>query len=224
MLTNRLAACAALVSSGGVVCDVGTDHAYLPAYLLRQGICTRAVATDIHEGPLEAARRTLTEAGVLERAELLLCDGLRAVRPDGITDVVVAGMGGETIVHILEDCPWKQQVQLILQPMTKAALLRQWMAEHGFGGWQETIAAEGERYYNILCARYTGKNAVLSELEREVGCLTYTDAVTLAYARRKLQRFHVVEQQLRATANPACKRWKELADALEQRLEEMTTC
>ena len=65
MLTKRLAACAALVTEGGVVCDVGTDHAYLPAELLRQNRCPRAVVTDIHAGPLEAARRTLTETGVL---------------------------------------------------------------------------------------------------------------------------------------------------------------
>ena len=108
MLTKRLAACAALVTPGGVVCDVGTDHAYLPAELLRRGQCTRAVATDIHAGPLEAAKRTLTEAGVLEQAELFLCDGLAQVQPEGITDVVIAGMGGETIIHILEDCPWRR--------------------------------------------------------------------------------------------------------------------
>ena len=72
MLTKRLAACAAQVTPAGVVCDVGTDHAYLPAELLQSGRCTRAVATDIHAGPLEAARRTLTEAGVLEQAELRL--------------------------------------------------------------------------------------------------------------------------------------------------------
>ena len=82
MLTKRLAACAALVTEGGVVCDVGTDHAYLPAELLRQNRCPRAVVTDIHAGPLEAARRTLTETGVLARAEVLLCDGLEQVLPE----------------------------------------------------------------------------------------------------------------------------------------------
>ena len=85
MLTKRLAACAAQVTPAGVVCDVGTDHAYLPAELLQSGRCTRAVATDIHAGPLEAARRTLTEAGVLEQAELFLCDGLEQVQPAGLS-------------------------------------------------------------------------------------------------------------------------------------------
>ena len=139
MLTKRLAACAALVTPGGVVCDVGTDHAYLPAELLRRGQCTRAVATDIHAGPLEAAKRTLTEAGVLEQAELFLCDGLAQVQPEGITDVVIAGMGGETIIHILEDCPWRRQVHLILQPMTKIPDLRRWLAEQGFSWTEQAV-------------------------------------------------------------------------------------
>ena len=125
MLTKRLAACAAQVTPGGVICDVGTDHAYLPAELLRQNRCTRAVATDIHAGPLEAARRTLTEAGVLSRAELHLCDGLEQIQPGDITDVVIAGMGSDTILHILENCPWRRQVHFILQPMTKIPVLRQ---------------------------------------------------------------------------------------------------
>ena len=165
MLTKRLAACAAQVTPAGVVCDVGTDHAYLPAELLQSGRCTRAVATDIHAGPLEAARRTLTEAGVLEQAELFLCDGLEQVQPAGITDVVIAGMGGETIVHILENCPWRRQVHLILQPMTKIPDLRLWLAQQGFG-WSEQVVQEGEKFYVILSARHTGTVRILSPLEQ----------------------------------------------------------
>ncbi|WP_419570461.1 class I SAM-dependent methyltransferase, partial [Ruminococcus sp.] len=163
MLTKRLAACAALVTPGGVVCDVGTDHAYLPAELLRRGQCTRAVATDIHAGPLEAAKRTLTEAGVLEQAELFLCDGLAQVQPEGITDVVIAGMGGETIIHILEDCPWRRQVHLILQPMTKIPDLRRWLAEQGFS-WTEQAVQEGEKFYVVLSVFHSGTPGILSLL------------------------------------------------------------
>ncbi len=222
MLAKRLAACASLVTQGGMVCDVGTDHAYLAAFLLQKNICTRVIATDIHKGPLEAARRTLTEAGVLERAELLLCDGLQAVQPEGITDVVIAGMGGETIIHILENCPWKKQVKLILQPMTRAPLLRQWLAENNFGGWQEIVVKEGERFYQIFLAVYTGTTAVLSDLEREVGFLPVGNPEIQSYAKRKLERFRIVAQQLSAGENPEFQKWKKLADALEEKLEEIT--
>lgn len=181
MLTKRLAACAALVTPGGVVCDVGTDHAYLPAELLRRGQCTRAVATDIHAGPLEAAKRTLTEAGVLEQAELFLCDGLAQVQPEGITDVVIAGMGGETIIHILEDCPWRRQVHLILQPMTKIPDLRRWLAEQGFS-WTEQAVQEGEKFYVVLSVFHSGTPGILSLLEQEVGCLDWQSQTARRYA------------------------------------------
>ena len=158
MLTKRLAACAALVTPGGVVCDVGTDHAYLPAELLRRGQCTRAVATDIHAGPLEAAKRTLTEAGVLEQAELFLCDGLAQVQPEGITDVVIAGMGGELIARLLEKCPWvKNGVNLVLQPMTKWDVLRKWLYANGFEVKKELACTEGQFAYSVMQAVYTGK-------------------------------------------------------------------
>ncbi len=216
MLTKRLAACAEQVTHGGVVCDVGTDHAYLLAELLRHGICTGAVATDIHAGPLEAARRTLTEAGVLSRTTLLLCDGLEAVSPDGITDVVIAGMGAETMIHILSSCAWANQVHLILQPMTKVPLLREWLAAHGFGTWRERVVTEGNRFYHVLCVRYDGKNRSLSMLEREIGCLDWTDSDVQHYAVWKAERIRKLAQKLEIAKRPESREWRQLASALER--------
>ena len=136
----------------------------------------RAVVTDIHAGPLEAARRTLTETGVLARAELLLCDGLEQVLPEGITDVVVAGMGGETIVHILENCPWRAQVHLILQPMTKLPVLRQWLAKNGFD-WTEQVVSEGGKFYVVLDVRSAAVPQPLTLLEQEVGRIDWQERV-----------------------------------------------
>ena len=217
MLTKRLAACAAQVTPAGVVCDVGTDHAYLPAELLQSGRCTRAVATDIHAGPLEAARRTLTEAGVLEQAELFLCDGLEQVQPAGITDVVIAGMGGETIVHILENCPWRRQVHLILQPMTKIPDLRLWLAQQGFG-WSEQVVQEGKKFYVILSARHTGTVRTLSPLEQEIGCVDWQSKSVRRYAGWKQQRFQKLAQQLEQAGRAEAADWAALAQAIQEKL------
>lgn len=219
MLTKRLAACAALVTPGGVVCDVGTDHAYLSAELLRRGQCTRAVATDIHAGPLEAAKRTLTEAGVLEQAELFLCDGLAQVQPEGITDVVIAGMGGETIIHILEDCPWRRQVHLILQPMTKIPDLRRWLAEQGFS-WTEQAVQEGEKFYVVLSVFHSGTPGILSLLEQEVGCLDWQSQTARRYAGWKQQRFQKLAQRLRQAQRPEAEQWETLAETIQKKLQE----
>ena len=115
MLTKRLAACAALVTEGGVVCDVGTDHAYLPAELLRQ----TAAPCGGHGHPRRSAGGGKAHADGNRRSGTCGTASVRragAGAPGGITDVVVAGMGGETIVHILENCPWRAQVHLIYSP------------------------------------------------------------------------------------------------------------
>ena len=94
-LGPRLALCAALVREGSPLCDVGTDHAYLPIWLLKTGKVPRALACDINPGPLEAARRDGAKYEVGEELSFRLSDGLRAVLPQEAGDVVLAGMGGE---------------------------------------------------------------------------------------------------------------------------------
>ena len=122
MLDKRLRLCADMVL-GRRVCDVGTDHAYLAAALLTEGRCDTAIAADINEKPLAAARATLERAGVSDRCTLILSDGLKSVPLDGVTDIVIAGMGGELIAKILSESGGLDGKNLILQPMTRSEFL-----------------------------------------------------------------------------------------------------
>ena len=99
-LPPRLEKIASLVPLGAKVADVGTDHAYLPLYLLEQGIATFAIATDLHPGPLAIAQKN---AAGTQNIDFRLADGLSAVLSDEINTIVIAGMGGETICHILNE-------------------------------------------------------------------------------------------------------------------------
>ena len=99
-LSPRLLCCASMLK-GDFVCDIGTDHAYLPAYLMMSGKAKQVIATDVKPGPLESAKGTLKRYGVSRDIRLILSDGFDKVPPKGITDVVIAGMGGETIRDIL---------------------------------------------------------------------------------------------------------------------------
>ena len=101
MLDNRLRKIAELVSGEGIACDVGTDHAYLAAELINSGKCSKVIASDVKEGPLDAARNTVERYGIQDKVELVLSDGLENVDLSGVTDVVIAGMGGETIAEII---------------------------------------------------------------------------------------------------------------------------
>ncbi len=199
MLTKRLAMCAELVSGYGIACDVGTDHAYLATELLKSGKCKRVIASDVAEGPLNAAKRTLIQTGFIDSAELILSDGLLNVSSEGVTDVVIAGMGGETIVRILEACSWvkNNSVNLILQPMTKISFLRKWLCENGFEIVCEKIVCEGRFFYTIMKSKYDGKNHELSEFEMEVGKLDWNDNTVKNYGVFRYSQLKKIFMQLR---------------------------
>lgn len=216
MLNKRLQACAAWVTMGGVVCDVGTDHAYLAAELLRNHICRHVIASDIGEGPLQAAKRTLEQAELLEQATLKLSDGLQQIDGKDVTDVVIAGMGGETIVHILKPCKWIQSgVNLILQPMTKIPLLRKWLAENGYAIDREQIVKEGRFFYTVMQVHYDGVQRQLTPLQAEIGMQDWSLPVVQAYLQRKKRRFQEIAAQMQKGNQPEAGNYQQLAKEID---------
>ena len=165
MLDNRLKMCAEMVSGKGIACDVGTDHAHLAAELVLSGKCRRVIASDIREGPIEAAAKTVEKYGLSDKIELILSDGLKNVPPEGVSDVIIAGMGGETIVGILEVCPWTadREINLVLQPMTKSEILREWLGANGFEITEERAVEDGGRVYIVIRAFYNELGFPVSE-------------------------------------------------------------
>ena len=149
-LTPRLQAIADAVS-GETLADIGTDHAYLPAYLLQNGKIARAIAADLRAGPLARAKVTARDAGCADRMDFRLCDGLRGLHREEADTVVIAGMGGETITHILAQAPWTDWtgMQLLLQPMSTQPELRRWLWETGFVISWEKLVQEGDTLYVI---------------------------------------------------------------------------
>ena len=160
-LDKRLSAVAALVRQGSRLADIGTDHAYLPVHLVQAGVCPSAIASDIGAGPLDAARRTVTENGLTSEIALRLGDGLATVSADEVDDIAIAGMGGETIAAILEAAPRVQneRIRLILQPMTRAEDLRRWLLHNGFTVLEEHLIIDGHHLYPVMAVQYTGDTA-----------------------------------------------------------------
>ncbi len=171
-LGARLFSAVPYIKKGGCVADIGTDHAYLPIYLVQNGIADRAVACDINEGPIRSARANIEAAGLAGRIDTLHCDGLHGVEPFSPDDVLIFGMGGELIVKILSEAPWikTDRIGLILQPMSRASVLRRWLTENGFAITGESLSWE-DKYYQTVAARYTGEVSVYSEAELQVGRL-----------------------------------------------------
>ena len=151
-LTPRLALAASFVPPDDVVIDVGTDHAYLPVFLLLSGKCSNAIAADINKEPLERAAQNVAKYGLSGQIKLILCDGLAKMDASMCDTVVICGMGGETIAGILEAAPWTKDKTLILQPMTNAARLRKFLRLSGYTITDEAVAIEERHLYTVIKA------------------------------------------------------------------------
>lgn len=171
-LSPRLACAVPYVRGGRLLADVGTDHAYLPIYLCQAGILTPvtagngevlcAVASDINKGPVERACLHIAAEGQSSRIRTVCTDGLRGLDVYAPEDIIVFGMGGELILAILQAAPWirREGTRLILQPMTHPERLREGLSSLGFAITGESLCAEGDRIYQIICADYAPTDAV----------------------------------------------------------------
>lgn len=157
-LDPRLLTAAGYVRPGTVAADIGCDHGKLSIYLAKSGRCARVIAADLRPEPLARAARNLANAHCEDRVELRLGDGLTVLQPGEAQDIIIAGMGAETIIQVLSAAPWvkQEQVNLVLVPATKHSLLRKWLAENGFALLGDTLVEAAGRLYAVMNARYTG--------------------------------------------------------------------
>lgn len=165
-LDNRLTAAYELCREGKIAADVGCDHAQL-ACCLAMNKSASVIASDVRQGPLEAARRTVTQSGA-QNVRLLLSDGLDEV--DYADDVIICGMGGELIADIAERCRFKNEdTRFILQPMTKAEVMRRRLYAAGFELLEERTATDNGKTYSVMLWRYTGIPREIDEIEALCG-------------------------------------------------------
>ena len=155
-LRGRLRAIADRVPDGARLADIGTDHAYLPIALVQSGRCPGAVACDIREKPLAAARRNVERAGLSDKISLRLGDGLAPLSPGEWDVAVIAGMGGDVISGILARAAGQVDGLLLLQPMTSPEVLRRALCAQGFQLLDERGVDERGKLYTLLTARYDG--------------------------------------------------------------------
>lgn len=165
-ITPRLKMVADLVPGCSLVADIGTDHGYLPIYLVNKGICESAIAADVNKGPLEAAKKNIALTRVKDKIETVLSDGLKNVeKADCVT---IAGMGGELIASILEHRK-EGMTKFVLQPQRAMGHLRKYLAREGFEIKKESLAQEGDKMYCAFYAEYTGEKSEIEEKEALLG-------------------------------------------------------
>ncbi len=166
---KRLEAIAALVPQGARLADIGTDHAYLPVCLLERGRITQAIAADIAAGPCAAARATVAMHRLEDRVSVRQGSGLQVLAPGEADCITIAGMGGATIISILEASPQLAAAGLLLlQPMAGAPGLRRWLLQNGWEICDEELVDDAPHFYEIIAAR-RGTGADYSEAELCIG-------------------------------------------------------
>ncbi|MCD7735981.1 MAG: class I SAM-dependent methyltransferase [Lachnospiraceae bacterium] len=153
-LSRRLLAVAGMVTPGYVLADIGTDHAYIPIYLIENKRISHAIAADINEGPLARAKAHIQEHGLEYRIETRLSDGLSAFLPGEAQSIVLAGMGGALTIRILQDGMERLESaelpELILQPQSEISQVRAYLQDSGWSIVQEDMVFEDGKYYPMM--------------------------------------------------------------------------
>ena len=200
----RLRAIAALTPEGcGCLADIGTDHGYIPVSLLLEGRVKRAVAADIGAMPLDHARRTAAACGVEENLDFRLGDGLSVLEPGEADVIVIAGMGGDAITDILSAAPWSRAGPLLLlQPMSKAEVLRAWLPLNGYEVFREELVQDKGVLYPILSVR-GGEMAPASDVQAWGGFLLDRDPLWGLYIADRLLRLRRAASGLEKARDPA---------------------
>lgn len=158
-LSKRLETVASFVEKGSRIADVGTDHGYIPIVLMERGQASGAIAMDVGAGPLERAREHIRERQLESTIETRLCDGVRCLAPGEADTVIIAGMGGELVIHIMGEGShlWDSVKHWILSPQSELDKVRRFLDDHGFAIAKEDMVEEDGKYYTVM------------DIERETG-------------------------------------------------------
>lgn len=166
-LSRRLETIASFVPEGSTVADIGTDHGYIPIHLVQEGKAKHAIAMDVRKGPLLRAQAHIHEAGLEAHVEVRLSDGLLKLEQNEADCVVIAGMGGELIIHILEEGRglWEGIPHWVLSPHSELDKVRRFLEEQEFFTWRETMIKEEGKFYTVMGINRTNKAGEKDERE-----------------------------------------------------------
>ncbi len=197
-LSPRLQVIFDLVPTWAKVCDVGTDHAYLPIALSKSGKAKSIIACDINESPLKKAKENI-ENSKETNIDLRLGDGLSPVKENEANTVIIAGMGGEVIRHILSSCDWikNPDLLLLLQPMTSAELLRSFLIDNFFEIQKEIPVSDASKLYSVMAVRFTGVKKTYKKGYEFVGEVSPDTVVGKLYIEKQKKRIRSCLNQIK---------------------------
>ncbi len=215
-INNRLLKCAETVSQGAKIADIGSDHAYIPIYLALKRKITHALACDIRPGPLSNAKNNIDKYKLNNVIETRLSNGFENVDEHEADEIIIAGMGGNTIANILQNCTWKNKKtkKFILQPMKYEDKLRMYLAKSGYKIIKEKAVICSGKVYTVMEAVFTGIPYFLSDEEKYIGKLTENlDDNAKAYIRKQIK--NLINHKKGAHHKERCKEEERYAEIIK---------
>lgn len=201
-LTPRLQLLTDWIGRGAHVVDVGTDHGYLPAWLILNHRTPFVIASDLRKGPLCHAQETAKRFGLSEKINFRLCDGLSGISPGEVDTIIIAGMGGENIAAILSAAPWTKDGyhMMLLQPMSRAEELRVFLIKHGYQICREQLVRDRGVLYPVM---YVLSGQMSLKIGQIYGgaCLLY-DPLENQYLIEQIIRLHLAVAGLNRSSLP----------------------
>ena len=223
-LSKRLQTIADFVKKNSVVADIGTDHAHIPIYLIENNIIDKAYACDINKGPLEKAKKNIENFGVSENIVLRLSNGLDKMSNKEADTIIIAGMGGELIIDILERGKsfFNKKNTFILSPHTKTDEVRDYLLRKGFEIIKEDMCIDEGKFYTVMEGRYTENKLMYSEAELLYGkfLIENKHPVLLEFLKKEEEKYISILSNIRLNED----RKKELRhrlDIIKETMNEM---
>lgn len=225
-LSERLKMNVSLVPEGARIADIGCDHGYASIWLIQEGIAEKVIASDVNRGPIERAMQHICLAGLERRIECRQGNGTEKLIPGEVDTLMIAGMGGPLMIHILsEGRDVLQQIRtLILQPQSDIGAVRHYLWEHGFMIRQEKICLEDGKYYFALQAvRCEAENEEKPEEEWQFRYGTYLarrrDPVFLSYLEKERKTYESILENLQAVSAS-----REDQEEIRRKIQETKAC
>ena len=202
MISERLKAVAGMVTKGKKVADIGTDHGYVPIYLVENSICSKVYAMDINEGPLKIADKNIAIHGFGDKIETIQSNGMEKLKDNMVDGAIISGMGGDLIVDILSRGKNINGInELVLSPHRRVDLVRKYLLENNWEIIDEKMLIDSGKYYTIIKAlKNDGKLHMYSEVELKYGkiLLDNKDLVLKGYLEKEYLKFAEIFEKMKA--------------------------
>ncbi len=203
MLSKRLKAVADMVTEGNIAADIGTDHGYVPIYLIKNNISKKAYALDINEGPLKMAAKNIRLEGLSDKITTVLSDGMEQMKDNMAETVIIAGMGGDLIVDILSRGKNIKGVkELVLSPHKRIDLVRKFLSQNCWEIIKEDMVMDSGKYYTIIKA-VKGQNTEYTDVELLYGkyLLETKNQILKQYLKKENEKFSKILNTMKESGN-----------------------